>query len=272
MRRALNYRQCYITRMPYVETGKLWDVNPISKRKNPKIPMKRELDPAVYGGYNTKTAAYFFIYEVADKRGKHVLKLSMLPVFVLNGSTDDVYKLVEDYARKVASEENLALVELKAPQVLKNQLVEIGGSRLYVNAEEEMKCGSQLAFSLSEIELLEGVLQGEITEGDALNSVYLILAERLAACKCKMLADSLSLGAHFDSFLSLPIADKREIIEKTLLLCRGSKQAQAVNLSLIGGAKMAGRLRPARTSVPADFYIIDQSVTGMFERRTRVGL
>ncbi len=271
MRRALNYRQCYITRMPYVDTGVLWDANPISKRKNPKIALKAGLDPSVFGGYNTKKAAYFFIYEATDKRGGHVLKLAMLPVYALKSVACDSQKLV-DYAADVASEQGLTLVSIKASRILKNQLVEIGDSRLYVTAEQEMKSGSQLAFSLPEIELIDSILNHGIAVDEALESAYLILAQRFSECKCGMLAESLSLGSHFDLFKALSSDEKRDLIGKLVLLSLGSKKSVSVSLNKIGGGKAAGRLRPARTSVPEDFFIIDQSVTGMFERRTRVGL
>ena len=87
-----------------------------------------------------------------------------------------------------------------------------------------------------------------------------------------MLRDSLSLDDRESSFAELPFNDQCDLIEKLLLLCRGNKKSLPINLSSIGGAKTAGRLRPARSSVPDDFVIVDQSVTGMFERKTRVGL
>ena len=53
-------------------------------------------------------------------------------------------------------------------------------------------------------------------------------------------------------------------------------KANAVDLSGIGGGKAAGRLQPNYSKMlsdpKTDFVIIDQSVTGMFERRTRIGL
>ena len=271
MRRALNYRQCYISRMPYIEAGKFWDANPISKRKNPRLPLKEGLDPAMFGGYNAKTAAYFYIYEAIDRRGKRSLRLAMVPVYALKDISRDGQGL-EEYARSVASEQNLTFAGIKAPQILKNQLVEIAGSRLYITAEEEMKSGSQLAFTLSEAGLVKGILEGASADELSFEAVFSILVDRLAACKCEMLEKNLSLSTYADSFASLSGDEKRELINKLLLLSLGNKKSAPVDLSIIGGAKKAGRLRPARYSVPEDFYIIDQSVTGMFERKTRVGL
>lgn len=271
MRRALNYRQCYISRMPYADSGAFWNANPIAKRKNPKLELKQGLDPLSYGGYDSKTAAYFFIYKARDKRGKSVLKLVQLPVFIEEALAKGSVTL-EDYACKDAEGRGLSLVEIVIPRLLKNQMVEIAGSRLWVTGEEEMKCASQLAFSLREMELINAVLDQSSQGQELAENVYKLLAARLSASNCGMLEDSLSLDARESSFAELPFNEQRDLIEKLLLLCRGNMKSMPVNLSLIGGAKMAGRLRPARSSVPDDFVIVDQSVTGMFERKTRVGL
>lgn len=271
MRRALNYRQCYISRMPYADSGAFWNANPIAKRKNPKLELKRGLDPLSYGGYDSKTAAYFFIYKAKDKRGKSVLKLVQLPVYIETAMAKGGITL-EEYARKDAEGRGLSLVEIKKSRLLKNQMVEIGGSRLWVTGEEEMKCASQLAFSLDEMELIYAVLGRSSQESELTEIVYKLIAARLAASDCGMLKDNLSLDDRESSFAELPFNDQCDLIEKLLLLCRGNKKSLPINLSSIGGAKMAGRLRPARSSVPDDFVIVDQSVTGMFERKTRVGL
>ena len=51
---------------------------------------------------------------------------------------------------------------------------------------------------------------------------------------------------------------------------------RVVDLSKLGGPAMAGAMVVNFAKLLSDpnvnFYIIDQSVTGMFERRTRVGL
>lgn len=271
IRRALNCRQCFISRMPYVDTGAFWNANPIPKRKNPKLPLKSGLDPLRFGGYDSKTAAYFTIYEAADKHGKHILKLIQIPVFILDSVTKDP-DCLDRYVMSAAASQHLSLMSIKVKRLLKNQLVEIGGSRLLVTGEEEMKDASQLAFSLSEIKLVNDVIKGSNVSDENCCAAYSIISRRVHAAKCAMMDRNLALETHAEAFAKLPTDEKRSLVAKLLLLCRGNKKSLPVNLSSIGGAKMSGRLRPARASVPDNFYVIDQSVTGMFERRTRVGL
>lgn len=271
MRRALNYRQCYISRMPYIDSGAFWDANPISKRKKPRLELKDGLNPFKYGGYNSKNAAYFFIYEARDRRGKSSLRLAQLPIY-LASKFDKDQAAFASYAKNVAADNNLVFERVVVKRLLKNQLVEAMGSRLWVTAEEEVKDAAQLAFSLDEVKQIKCLLESDDVEASLITDIYRALVRRLDASGCRLLRDSLNLGMLSQSFTKLAPEERKVLIGKLLLLCRGNKKSLPVNLSGIGGPKMAGRLRPFRYALPDDFYIIDQSVTGMFERRTRVGL
>ncbi len=65
-----------------------------------------------------------------------------------------------------------------------------------------------------------------------------------------------------------------ELAKRILLLVNGT--SNMVDLSAADGSKFSGCIQPNYSKLLNDpktnFYIIDQSVTGMFERRTRVGL
>lgn len=270
IRKALNYRQCYISRMPYIDSGAFWDANPLSRQRMPKLSIKEGLDPTIYGGYNNKTAAYFFIYE-AVKAKKRSLQMAQLPVFILQKMGDDLGKLAE-YAQSVAEDNGFTFVKVVVPRLLKNQLVCVDGSLLWVTAEEEMKCASQIAFTTSELRTVCDFLSSTPGVDDSSKNVYEMLIQRGRASGCPMLFGSLDLEAHLEAFCLLDYGAQKSLVKDILLLCRGNKKSKPVNMKSIGGLKMAGRLRPARASVPDDFVIIDQSVTGMFERKTRVGL
>lgn len=271
IRRALNYRQCYVSRMPYEDSGKFWDANPISKRSNPKLALKNTLDPACFGGYNTKAAAYFFIYEVTDKKGKTGLRIAQMPIF-MKAKCESDNAAFEKYCQDLESESRVSFTRIVIPRLLKWQLVEIDGNLLRINAEEEMKSASQLAFSQEELERILLVCTDGYLDADVNRSVYMAIAKALDRAKCPMLTNDLDLISRFDAFCGLAVADQKDLLKKILLLCRGNKQSSPINLSSVGGKKKAGYLRPARSKVPDGMVLIDQSVTGMFERRTRVGV
>ena len=271
IRRSLNYRQCYISRMPFVDSGAFWNANPIAKRKRPRLEIKQGLDPLSYGGYDSKNAAYFFIYKVVDKKGKPVLLMAQMPIYLKN-RLEESKSNFEEYCRSLTKDTKYEYREIVVPRLLKWQLVEINGSRLCVNAEEEMKSASQLAFSLREMAEISSFLQQDGGEASHNKSIYQSICRALSRSNCPMLAADLDLEGRREAFDRLTSVEQRSILISLLRLCMGSKKSVPVNLSSIGGGKAAGRLRPARSKVPEDFTIINQSVTGMFERRTRVGL
>ena len=82
------------------------------------------------------------------------------------------------------------------------------------------------------------------------------------------------LANYNERFYGLRAEEKRSVLLGLIKLVNAD--ANVVDLSLIGGPKNAGKIRPPRSKLLndryTDFYIVDQSVTGMFERRTRVGL
>lgn len=271
IRRALNYRQCYISRMPFVDTGAYWNANPISKRKAPKIEIKKELDPLLYGGYDSKNAAYFFIYEARDKKARPVLQMAMMPIYKMKELESDTSAFA-DYCRALTSGTSYEFVRVVVPRLLKWQLVEIAGSRLYVNAEEEMKSASQLAFSQEELLEISHVCQEGYYDGNTNRSVYRAIVRSLEKTECPMLACDLDLENKYEAFGALDVVEQKALLIKLLELCMGNKKSMPIDLKALGGKKTGGRLRPARNKVPEGFAVIDQSVTGMFERRTRVGL
>lgn len=271
IRRALNYRQCYISRMPYIESGAFWNTNPISKRKTPKLARKRKLKPSVYGGYDSKKAAYFFIFEAIDEKGSATCFISQMPIY-LKKALENSKRDFEDYCRQLVSGTRYEFKSIVVPRLLKWQLIEISGSLLYVNAEEEVKTGSQLAFSQEELVDIASLNEEAFYDSSSLKRIYSSISRALRRSRCQMLADNLNLEQHSDSFCSLRPKEQKDLLITLLRLCRGNKKSVSINLSSIGGPKSAGRLRPMRNKVPDPIFIIDQSVTGMFERKTRVGL
>ena len=134
-----------------------------------------------------------------------------------------------------------------------------------------MANAKELAFTQDEMLAIKNVLECPAQDNDAFERAIDIVANRIEARgneRMKTFVGGLSLV----ELVMLDDSKRKDILKGILLAFRGGSAARPVDLSSIGGAKNAFRLRPARNALPEDFYIIDQSVTGMFERRTRVGL
>lgn len=88
------------------------------------------------------------------------------------------------------------------------------------------------------------------------------------------LFSQLNLARYDEAFQGLGLREKRQVLLGLIRLANAG--SNVADLSLLGGSKNVGKIRPPRSKLlgdpEVDFYIIDQSVTGMFERKTRVGL
>ena len=271
MRRALNYRQCYISRMPQEDTGAFWKATIYSPR-NPKmgpklaLAVKRGLDPKQFGGFSSQQFAYFFIYE-AKKKGKPCFQFAEVPVWLAERINARPEALVE-YASGLAEGAGLDFVRVVRSKIYKKQLIELDGERFFITGKKEMRNAVEAAFSTSQLALLEGgVADCSFTDVlDILRAVQSAASSRLLR-QIKM-DDLITNGDKLSGEESL------ELAKRILLLVNGT--SNMVDLSAADGSKFSGCIQPNYSKLLNDpktnFYIIDQSVTGMFERRTRVGL
>lgn len=276
MRRALNYRQCYISRMPQEDTGAFWNATIYSPR-NPKmgpklaLPVKQGLDPKQFGGFSSQQFAYFFIYE-AKKKGKPCFQFAEVPVWLAEkvGSCPDA---LADYARELAENAGLEFVRIERAKIYKKQLIELNGDRLIITGAKEARSGSQLAFTLDEV----AVLANTEPHADALERGLPQLFSKIvkaAPSVCGKLSLQLKLNERSAGY-SLLDEDCQLLVMSGLIKLLNGKD-RVMDISPLGGASKAGAMvmdySKALSDPSAHFFIIDQSVTGMFERKTRVGL
>lgn len=274
MRRALNYRQCYISRMPQEDTGAFWNATIYSPR-NPKmgpklaLPVKQGLDPKRFGGFSSQQFAYFFIYE-AKKKGKPCFQFAEVPVWLAERVGSRPEALVE-YAARLAEDAKLEFVSIVRPKILKKQPIEVNGDRLIITGASEMRSGRQIAVSLEGSAILSGasVQQGVLS----LAGFFFALVEKAPAV-CMKLTNQLKLIERAPQYVALSDSDQRALLLGLIKLLNGKDRV--VDMSLLGGPSKAGAMKSDYSKLLNDpktnFYIIDQSVTGMLERRTRVGL
>ena len=271
MRRALNYRQCYISRMPQEDTGAFWNATIYSPR-NPKmgpklaLPVKQGLDPKQFGGFSSQQFAYFFIYE-AKKKGKPCFQFGEVPVWLAERVEMRPEALAE-YAASLAEGAKLEFVRITRPKILKKQLIELNGERFFITGKKKMRNAVEMAFSLGEYSLLSG-MEKDCSPAcllDSLSVEGVAISERLAnQIKLKALIDECRTKTN-EQIVGFTL--------KVASLINGD--APEADLSAFGGSKSSGCIQPNYSKLlndpKTDFYIIDQSVTGMFERRARVGV
>lgn len=276
IRKALNYRQCYISRMPQEDTGAFWKAtiySPRDPKMGPKLalPTKQELDPKQYGGFSSQQFAYFFIYE-AKKKGKPTFRFSQVPVW-LAARIDADPSALDGYARELAENEGLEYVSITRSKIYKKQLIEVDRDRLIITGAKEVRSGSQLAFTQEDLSLLVKCGKGSDLNILSLLEEVIGKIDSESRMSCGKLSKQLKLRC-LSSVSTITERERQALLLGLVRIANGSDRV--VDLSAIGGPLKAGAMVTDISKMINDpktpFYIVDQSVTGMFERRTRVGL
>lgn len=280
IRKALNYRQCYISRMPMEDTGAFWNAtvySPRDPKMGPKLalPLKQGLDPKKYGGFSSQQFAYFFVYEARDKKDKQVFRFAEVPVWLASRIESDKGAL-ERYATELAESEKLKFVRIERAKILKKQLIEIDGDRFILTGKKEMRNGRELSLTQEEVLNLVASSSENVPleeRGKAADVVFDAIIRQGEAIGSR-LYKQLKISELQERYRCADGADRAKAVSS--LLFSINAMSNMVDLSMVGGSKFAGNLQPSYSKLISDaktsFVIIDQSVTGMFERRTRIGL
>lgn len=273
LKRYFNYRQCFISRMPEETSGAFWDETIYSPRdtsKNMTLPLKKGLDPKKYGSYSREQFAYFFIYR-ALKKGKEVLEFAPVPVRIAS-EVKQSGSALEEYAIELASDAGLEFKEIVRSKIYKYQVIEIDGSRLYLTGKKEARNAVQFAFSMDEARIAGRIYNESSVSISELDELFLAVTTSLEKYSPKLF-NSLKVNSWRDKFFNLD-GDARANLLKTLIAI-GNGKSNVADLTDVGGAKYAGKIVPEYSNIltkDSGVTFVDQSITGMFERRMHVGL
>ncbi len=269
IRKYLNYRQVYLSRMPEETSGAFWDATIYSPRGKMKLslPLKEGLDPSKYGGYSSEKYAYFFCYYAKDKKGKRLIDFAPVPVSRAAGGQVDI----EAFGREVAEERGYAFESIARAKIAIKQLIEVDGCRLFITGADQVRSAVPLAFGQEGTHLVERLLSGAPVGPRVRDSLFNQMMVGIRRFD-RRLYDNLKLDDRSAAFERLGEEDKDLILKGLLALSSASNNM--ADMRPIGGAKTAGQLKIVFRNVLSNQGItfIDQSVTGMFERKTYIGL
>ncbi|WP_428379562.1 type II CRISPR RNA-guided endonuclease Cas9 [Olsenella sp. Marseille-QA0557] len=277
IRRYLEYKDCYITRMPEETSGEFWKTtiySPYGGKRAGTISLKQGLAVEKYGGYSSIEYAHFALYLAKDKKGKDKLVLTGIPIPVLRDIRINS-RTIDDFFHEDARNKGLVFIRSVRDRLLKYSRVNVGKDEYYVPALDALYSSKQLVLSAKMIRIAalscDKETEDSAIEPDDLVELYDVLTEKLDYLCSKFSNVSKVLLSKREVYLRLPIKDKRVLISNLLKFCKAS--TSRVDLSLVGGPKHAGRIQETSlTACPEKVILIDQSVTGMFERRMKLEL
>lgn len=299
LRCALSYKNLYLTRRPFIYAGKFWDqtiYSPHDKNKTLEslIPLKKNLDIKKYGGYSGKGYAHFFIYSVLNKKGNVEYRFDGVPLYIAATINRDDRGALEQYAKKLVEHENvpnakgktkdLVFQRIERACVPKYQLICITQTNknskhlernyYYITGVEEARNALQLIFPWHLCEAIN-TMDDNKKLGD---SILEELAEYIRQTIPSIAPDvfsRLNLTEKLKNYLD--ISERIKLQEAILgIIDLINAENNRCNLQILGGATHAGKTEhklKKRLNDPATTVtFIDQSVTGMFERKETIGI
>lgn len=276
IRESLNRKDCYISRMPEETSGAFWKETLISPRdpslgKNLSLPIKKGLDPRKYGGYNEQKFAYFFVYEAVKIKKKGEVKeyvFAAVPVQVAAIVARDPNALTE-FAKKDAEARKIKFLRIIREKVYKYQLIEVNGERLYITGLKSVRNARQIALSQDMTTVFLKAINDKDVAEDELKSLFEEIVQRYRLC-ANRLGNQLKIFSLSDSFNSANSESKKRALVSLVAII--DAKTNKIDLSGIGSGKAVGNMQLSFSKEMSNsknhFAFIDQSVTGMFERKT----
>lgn len=277
IRKYLNYKDCYISRMPEETSGAYWDATIYSPRGGKHagtIPLKRDLPVEKYGGYASSAFAYFMLYLAKDTRGKDKAILAGVPVPIARRIAREEFSC-QRFAEDDARVRGLTYCRTLREKILKYSRIEVGSDQFYIPALDAIYSSKQPVLSEHMTAVAAASCNDKIDDAGLPSEELLALYDQLTVklgflcSKFGNVVSAMEKGRII--FIGLTAHEMRVVLRNVLRFAKAT--TSRVDLSLIGGPKNAGAIRSSvMTGHVDEVYFIDQSVTGMFERRTRIEL
>lgn len=276
VKKTLNYKDCFIRRMPIEETGKFYDQTLYSPKEKPIIPLKQNKSADKYGGYTNENKAYYVICSYKNKKGKTEYKLIGIPIqisyMIKNNKTTQ-----EEYIKNNFLQEGCTDFKIIKNKILKNQeFLDENNEKMRFCSDTEIRVSQELVVNEEINELIYLMNKGNKNLDDnqleklekGYNTMFQYLLEKLKKqykifeTTYKKLLDKQS------EFEELKDEDKKDVINGLIDLM----QTGQGNLKAIGLGERVGRRggQKFKTDRLLKMTFIEKSVTGMYERRFKI--
>lgn len=260
--KVFSYRDVFITKKAESNTGELFNATVISavdasKAKKP-IQIKKGRDVKKYGGYTNVNNAFACVIQYEHKKG---LKYEIIdiPIYVAQRGDNGVLK----YIKEQKHESVLVLRKL-----LPNQLLKVNDSLFYFKSSSERNNAVQLLLNIKYQRILFNLLNDKKVSSDEICHLYLTIVNKMKDYYFEFKKKADSLLTLYDVFITLDKENQKKVI---LDILKATKAGAGRVDNLIVGENKLGALGRIQTSYNIkDVEIIDQSVTGMFEKKIKL--
>lgn len=283
VRATMRKNNVLYTEYTYCKKGQLFNETIYDKDKGSNIPLKKDLDPAKYGGYSSANTSYFAEIEFDGKKGERVKNIIGVPIYVANELKHNSNALLE-YCENIKGMKNAVVLFDK---IKFNSLISVDGFPMRVRGESgkkdlSFKSNMQLVVNKEVEEIIRtvekiaehddnpaGLWTGKSISVDSLKMLYDLLADKLinGPYKGRPSNPADTIVGYSEKIVSIEKEKLISLLYRMLVLFR-CDATTIVDLQVIGGSKSTGSMVVNRNTLgKRRTVLVNQSVTGLFENR-----
>ena len=279
------------TRYSYKQQGGLFDQN-ILKAGKGQVPQKKNSpigDIEHYGGYNRAASTYFAVVDYKDNKNKEVRQIVPIDLYREKEYAENPKKYISEYLTTEKLKVDEDGVNIVVPCVKYNALISVDGFRMHISSKSG---GGRQYVCKPAVQLVVGAekeryikrISNYLAKCTELNNVKPIdstdkLSEQENLELYDVLTNKLLNTVYKLKFTRLGniLKDKREVFEKLEVSEQCKVLMEILNilhanvrtgdLTSIGGSKQAGVSYISCTINCDSFKLINQSVTGLYEKQ-----
>lgn len=268
LKAVLGYRDGHVVYLKREKTGEMFNITRCrAGSSGAKIRLKGNLDTAKYGGFDSEKPAY--IAAISYQNGKkRAAKLVNVPIYLAK-AVEEKPQVLQEFLEKEYSQ-----VQIIRPKILMNQRVAYEGSELMLGSCTESYNARELFLPMSYHALLYKICKTpwKLTPDDEpqLDALIDLLFEKLRKQYPIFGGPLKTLEGKKEDILALPLSRKAKFIMETMKITKASKDYAQYQLAVPElGIPYKGRLN-SKLPNPQHLILIDQSITGLYEKRTKL--
>ena len=275
IKKTLNYKDCFISRMLEEGTGEFYDQTLYKTSKKPVIPLKQNKPVEKYGGYSGEKKAYYVIFEYKNKKGNKEYQLLGIPIQVAYMIKSKKTTVEEYIIATFFKDKEYTDLKVLRNKILKNQeYIDENGITMRFCSDTEIRTAKELVVNkkMQRLIFIMNLDEKKINDEEQIeieNSydyMYEYLLEKLKN-EYSVFENTYKKLIEKD-FESLEEKNKKSVINGLIDLIETGQG----NLKGIGLSDREGRMHSKNfnTSKLINMTFIDKSVTGIYERRYKI--
>ena len=278
IKKVMNDKDCYISRMLEEGTGKFYDQTLYSPKDNKKLlNLKNDKNAEKYGGYSGEQKAYCVIYEYINNKSKKEYQLIGIPIqisYKIKEGKESLENYIKNKYLKNVEYSNFKIIKNKI--LINQEYLDENNESMRLCSDVEIRANKELIVNEKVSELVYFMNQDESRlkdkEKEKLENGYSYMFDYLLEKlknEYKIFSSTYTkINDKRSEFEKLNQSEKKSTINGLIdLMETGQGNLKAIGLTDREGRKSGQKFKTDRL---LNMTFIDKSVTGMYESRYKI--